>query len=255
MEYLLNAFIVALGAVVGSFLNVCIHRVPEGRSIVSPSSACPGCGNPIRPRDNVPILSYLFLKGKCRYCGRKISPRYLAVELITALVALLIFLRYGLSLPFLSVFAFASALIVITFIDLEHGIIPDVITLPGIPVFLLLAVLVMGVPLLDSIIGAVAGGGILYLIALGYELLTKREGMGGGDIKLLAMLGAFFGWQSLYFILFVSSVLGGLVGIAIMIFRGKDLKYAVPFGPFLSFAAVAYIFFGSDFWSWMGLAY
>ncbi|MDP2725202.1 MAG: A24 family peptidase, partial [Syntrophales bacterium] len=144
-------------------------------------------------------------------------------------------------------FLFACVLIIITFIDLEHQIIPDVLTLPGIPVFFLAAVFAMGVPWLEVVLGVLIGGGILYAIAFGYELITKREGMGGGDIKLLAMLGAFFGWKSLFFILLVSSFLGAIVGISVILIKGKDMRYAVPFGPFLSLAALAYIFWGDEF--------
>jgi leader peptidase (prepilin peptidase)/N-methyltransferase len=253
--FLLNVFIGLVGAAVGSFLNVCIYRIPEGRSLIYPASSCPACGHRIRPYDNIPVLSYLFLRGRCRDCGQKISPRYAVVETLTAAMALLLFQFYGLSLQFAAAFIFVAALIVITFIDLDHGIIPDLITLPGIPVFTLLAVTIMGVPFLDSIIGSIAGGGIFYLVAVGYELVTKREGMGGGDIKLLAMMGAFFGWKSIYFILLISSLLGALVGVSIMIARGKDMKYAVPFGPFLSIAAAAYIFFGPDLWRRLFLGY
>jgi leader peptidase (prepilin peptidase)/N-methyltransferase len=144
-------------------------------------------------------------------------------------------------------FLFTCSLIVITFVDLEHQIIPDIITLPGIPIFFLMAVFAMGIPWQDAVLGLLIGGGILYAIALGYELLRKAEGMGGGDIKLLAMLGAFYGWKSLFFIIFVSSFLGAIVGLTVMLIKGKDMKYAVPFGPFLSMAAVAYIFFGDHF--------
>jgi len=247
MNFLFDAFMAVFGAVIGSFLNVCIHRIPEGKSLVSPGSACPGCGHPIRYFDNIPVLSYLLLRGRCRNCGQKISPRYLAVELITAAMALILFLHYGISLRFLVTFVFIAALIVVTFIDLEHGIIPDVITLPGIPLSLLLSVSVMKLSFLDAFLGMVLGGGIFYLIAVGYEFFAKREGMGGGDIKLLAMLGAFLGWQSLIFILLVSSLLGSVVGIGVMILKKADMKYAVPFGPFLAVAAVAYIFWGYEF--------
>jgi leader peptidase (prepilin peptidase)/N-methyltransferase len=247
MNFLLNVFIAVFGAVVGSFLNVCIYRIPEGKSLVFPASSCPSCGHPIRPYDNIPVLSYLFLRGRCRDCGKKISSRYITVELITAVMAVILFRHYGLSLHFIFAFLFTAALIVVTFIDLEHGIIPDVITLPGIPLSVIVSVTVMGVSFLDSIIGMFLGGGIFYLIAVGYELIAKREGMGGGDIKLLAMLGAFFGWQSLIFILLVSSLLGSIVGIGIMVMKKEGMKYAVPFGPFLSIAAVAYLFWGFEF--------
>ena len=244
MELFWGVVSFVLGAVIGSFLNVCIWRIPEEKSIVFPSSHCPKCGTSIRPYDNIPILSWLALRGRCRDCGEAISPRYPLVELLTGLLSLALGWLYGPSLPYLAAFLFAAALVVITFIDLDHQIIPDVISLPGIPVFLLLAVFVMGVGFWDSLLGVLVGGGFLYLIAVGYELLTKREGMGGGDIKLLAMIGAFLGWQSLFFVVFMSSILGALVGVVLIALKGKDMKYAVPFGPFLSIAAVLYLFVG-----------
>jgi leader peptidase (prepilin peptidase)/N-methyltransferase len=235
-----------VGAVVGSFLNVLIFRIPEGQSIVFPSSHCPKCGHAIRVYDNIPIISYLVLRGKCRDCHNKISIQYPIVEAITAVMSLLLFLKFGLSLKFLASFIFTSALFVITFIDLRHQIIPDVISLPGIPVFFFLAVFVMDLTVWESLLGIVIGGGSLFAIAFLYEIITKREGMGGGDIKLLAMLGAFLGWKSLFFVLFASSLLGAVVGVAAMVMKGQDMKYAVPFGPFLSIAAVAYLFVGAD---------
>ena len=233
-----------LGAVVGSFLNVCIYRIPEGRSIVFPASHCPVCSQPIRWYDNVPIISFLILKGKCRKCAQRISPLYPFVELLTALMAVLLFRKYGLSLDFLFAFLFTCALIVITFVDLRHQIIPDVITLPGIPLFALAAIFFMDITIKDSLIGILAGGGFLYLVAITYQLLTKREGMGGGDIKLLAMLGGFLGWQSIWFIIMAGSIVGAVVGIPVMIWKGKDTRYPIPFGPFLSAAAMGYLFWG-----------
>ena len=232
------------GSVVGSFLNVCIFRIPAGKSIILPASHCVNCHHPIKFYDNIPIISYLILRGRCRNCNIKISPVYLAVEFLTATLSVLLLLKYGLTLQYLLTFIFSSSLVVITFIDLEHQIIPDIITLPGIPLFFLSAIFVMNVRPLDSLLGIVIGGGLFYLIAAGYQLLRKTEGMGGGDIKLMGMLGAFFGWQSLWFILLAGSLLGAIVGISVMIFKGKDMKYAIPFGPFLSISAVAYIFFG-----------
>jgi leader peptidase (prepilin peptidase)/N-methyltransferase len=245
MDHILTIFLALAGAAVGSFLNVCISRLPGGVSIVSPPSRCPGCLQPIRYYDNIPLISYLVLRGRCRDCGEPISLKYPLVELITALMALLLYWKFGLTLKYPVAFIFVGALIVITFIDLDHQIIPDSITLPGIPLFWLGAVFVMGLTWLDATLGLLIGGGCLYAIAVGYELLTKREGMGGGDIKLLAMVGAFLGWQSLLFILLVSSVIGAVVGMTIMILKGRDMKYAVPFGPFLSAAAVAYLFAGA----------
>ena len=246
MNVFFDIFFAVAGAAVGSFLNVLICRIPEGQSIVFPSSHCPKCRHPIRVYDNIPLMSYLVLRGKCRDCHEKISLRYPLVEAITALMALLLFWKFGLSPQYLFSFIFTAALIVITFIDFDHQIIPDVITLPGIPLFFIVAVFFMGISVWESLLGILIGGGCLFAIAFGYEVITKREGMGGGDIKLLAMLGAFLGWKSLFFILFVSSLIGAVIGISLMIAKGKDMKYAVPFGPFLSVAAVAYLFVGFD---------
>lgn len=240
----MNIFITVLGAALGSFLNVLIYRLPEETSIIFPASRCPHCRKAIRFYDNIPVISYILLKGRCRECHEKISFRYPLVELITAVISLLLFWKFGLTFQYLFSFIFVCALMVITFIDLDHQIIPDVITLPGIPIFFLAAVFAMNLRFLDAFLGFLIGGGCLYGIAFVYELVTKREGMGGGDIKLLAMIGAFLGWQSLLFVLLVSSLLGAVVGISVMMVKGQDMKYAVPFGPFLSFAAVAYIFFG-----------
>ncbi len=246
MGAFLYIFLACLGAAIGSFLNVLIFRIPEGQSIVLPSSHCQKCGHAIRVYDNIPIISYLILRGKCRDCREKISLQYPVVEAITAVMSVLIFVKFGLSFKYLSSFIFTCALIVITFIDLRHQIIPDVISLPGIPVFFLLAVFFMNVTIWEALLGILIGGGCLFAIAFTYEVITKREGMGGGDIKLLAMLGAFLGWKSLFFVLFASSMLGAVVGISAMIMKGQDMKYALPFGPFLSIAAVAYLFVGED---------
>ena len=247
MFYLTNLFAFIFGAAIGSFLNVCIVRLPENNSIIKPSSQCPYCHHPIRFYDNIPIISYFVLQGKCRDCRGRISWRYPLVEIITALLTLILFLKFGLSLNFLVFFIFTAVLIVITFIDLDHQIIPDVLTLPGIPLFFLAAVFLVKVPWKDALIGLLIGGGVLMTIAIVYEFITKREGMGGGDIKLLAMIGGFFGWQSLIFVLLFSSFTGAIIGITAMIIKKQDTKYAVPFGPFLSAAAVAYIFWGEAF--------
>ena len=244
MTLLMEIFFAVLGAAIGSFLNVLIYRLPEEQSIVSPASRCPRCGKAIRFYDNIPVISYILLRGRCRDCGERIAFRYPLVEAITAAFSLLLFWKYGVTFQWLVCFAFVCALIVITFIDLDHQIIPDVISLPGIPIFLLAAVFVMKLRFLDAFLGFLIGGGCLYVIAFVYELLTKREGMGGGDIKLLAMIGGFLGWQSLLFVLLFSSLLGAVLGIAVMLAKGQDMKYAVPFGPFLSAAAAAYIFIG-----------
>ena len=252
---LLNLFAFIFGAVVGSFLNVCIFRLPAHESIIKPLSRCPHCHHPIRFFDNIPLISFIILKGKCRDCGAKISWRYPLVELITAVLALLLFSKFYLFWNFLIFFIFTAVLIVIAFIDLDHQIIPDILTLPGIPVFFLLAVFVVKVPWLEALIGLAVGGGVLFAIAFFYELISKREGMGGGDIKLLAMIGGFLGWKLLIFILLFSSFFGALVGITAMIIKKQDMKYAVPFGPFLSAAAVAYLFWGDCFMRMLYLRY
>ena len=251
----LNLFALVFGAVVGSFLNVCIFRLPAEASIVKPRSQCLYCHHPIRNHDNIPLISFIILRGKCRDCGGKISWHYPLVELITALLALLLFLKFGLTLNFLIFFIFTAVLIVITFIDLDHQIIPDILTLPGIPIFCLAAIYLLKIPWLEALLGLLIGGGILFTIAFVYELISRREGMGGGDIKLLAMIGGFLGWKSLIFILLFSSFSGAMVGITAMIIKKRDMKYAVPFGPFLSAAAVAYLFYGDNFLTFLFYRY
>jgi len=239
-------FAFIFGAVVGSFLNVCICRLPKNESIVFPPSHCPTCDYRIPWYDNVPIISYLILRGKCRSCNSRISIQYPLVELVTALLTLFLFMRFGPTFVFLVLFLFCSAMVVVTFIDLEHQIIPDVISLPGIVAGFIFSFFIPQIGWLNSLIGIVVGGGSLWLVASGYELLTKKEGMGGGDIKLLAMMGAFFGWKAIPFIIFVSSLVGSVIGVTVMLIRKKDAKLAIPFGPFLALGAVLYIFFGSQ---------
>jgi leader peptidase (prepilin peptidase) / N-methyltransferase len=248
IAFYLFAFI--LGAVVGSFLNVCIYRLPKNVSIVFPPSRCPGCGKHIRWFDNIPIISYILLAGRCRSCKTRISIRYPLVELLNALLTLFLFMRFGPTLAFLVLFLFCSAMVVITFIDLDHQIIPDIISLPGIVAGFIFSFFIPQLGWLNSLIGIVLGGGSLWLVAAGYELLTKKEGMGGGDIKLLAMMGAFFGWKAIPFIIFVSSLTGSVIGVTVMLIGKKDSKLAIPFGPFLASGAVLYIFFGRQLIHW-----
>jgi len=238
------------GAVVGSFLNVCICRMPKDESVVSPPSHCPLCDYRIRWYDNIPLLSYLLLRGTCRGCGAHISLQYPLVELLNGLLTLALFIRFGPSLTFLCLFLFCSALVVITFIDLEHQIIPDEISLPGIVIGFLCSFILPWQTWLNSLLGIVLGGGSLLLVAYAYQWLTGKEGMGGGDIKLLAMMGAFLGWKSVLFIIFASSLIGSAVGITMMLVQKKDSKLAIPFGPYLAFAAVLYIFYGRQLIHW-----
>jgi len=241
-----------LGAVVGSFLNVCISRLPHGESILTPASHCPLCRSPIAWHDNIPLISYLLLKGKCRQCQAAISPRYPLVEAATALGALALYLKYGMGCPLIVTFVFLCCLICISVIDLQYRIIPHIIVLPGIPLFLFAGVSVMGVRFIDALIGLLAGIGVLYLVAVYYEAITGNEGMGGGDVNFLGFLGAFFGWQGLPIILFCAAFMGACIGLIVMAIKGRNLKYAIPFGPFLSFGAIVQLFVGREL---MGFLY
>ncbi len=241
---------IVLGAMVGSFLNVCIFRLPKEESIIIPGSHCPHCHHPIKFYDNIPLISYLVLGGRCRYCKKSISVQYPLVEGITAISFLCLFLRYGLSWNYLFYFSFVAALIVITVIDLYHQIIPDVISIPGIGVGLLGALILPHITFFNSLMGTLLGGGSLFVIATLYQWLFKREGMGGGDVKLLAMMGAFLGWDAVILTILLSSLIGSLSGILIMALKGKDFKYAIPFGPFLSLGAVIALFYKNEIIFW-----
>ena len=247
---MLNIFAVLLGAMIGSFLNVCIHRLPREESIVKPGSHCPQCQRPIRFYDNIPLASYLILRGKCRHCDAPISLQYPFVEGITALSSLCLFAKFGPSWSYLFYFAFIAALIAITVIDFYHQIIPDVISLPGIGVGLLASFFLPQITFFDSLLGMLLGGGSLFLVATGYHWLFKREGMGGGDVKLLAMIGAFLGWKSVILTIFLSSLIGSVTGILLILMKGKDFKFAIPFGPFLSLGAVLSLFYGERIMRW-----
>jgi leader peptidase (prepilin peptidase)/N-methyltransferase len=250
---LVAAFV--LGAMIGSFLNVCIHRLPLRQSIVFPASHCPHCQQAIAPYDNIPILSYAILGGRCRRCGAGISARYPFVELLTGLAAVGAVYAMGLTAHALLAFAFLSALIVISFIDLDYQIIPDAISLPGIAVGFAAALLLGSPDWMASLIGILLGGGLLWAVAEGYHRLTGREGMGGGDIKLLAMIGAFLGWQAVPVTLMIGSLAGTVIGVALMAFQRGDRQTAIPFGPFLAIGAVCALFWGEQLIDWyLGIA-
>jgi len=245
-----NVISIIFGAMIGSFLNVCIHRLPKEESIVRPGSHCPECKTPIQYYDNIPLLSYLLLRGKCRYCQASISIQYPIVEAITALSSFFLFITFGVSLSFVYYFSFVAALIAITVIDLYHQIIPDVISLPGIVIGLLGSLVIPQIIFWSSLIGALSGGGSLFLVATVYQWLFKREGMGGGDVKLLAMIGAFLGWKAVILTILLSSFIGSIIGITVMLIKGKDFKYAIPFGPFLALGAMISLFWGENLISW-----
>jgi leader peptidase (prepilin peptidase) / N-methyltransferase len=248
MVFTLFSFLVGIS--IGSFLNVCIYRIPLGKSIIHPPSACPDCGRTIRFYDNIPLLSYLFLLGKCRNCSRSIPLRYPVVEFLTGLLGLALYLRYGLSAEGVLYFFFVAALVAVAFIDLDHKIIPDVISLPGILAGLLVSPFLASITWWESLIGVIAGGGSLFLVAFLYERATGREGMGGGDIKLLAMIGGWMGWKALPLILFMSSLSGTLIGGAALLLSGEGYRKRIPFGPFLSLGTLVYFFFGPQLIHW-----
>lgn len=253
-ELYVYAVVFVFGSLIGSFLNVCIYRIPEKKSIAYPSSSCPSCSRPIRFYDNVPILSFILLRGRCRNCNFPISIKYPFVEFLGGAFSVMLYMRFALSAEFFVYGVLVMVLIAITFIDLAHRIIPDVISLPMIA-FGFVATVVMKYPellegVLFSFTGIVVGGGVLLGVGLLYHLITGSEGMGGGDVKLLAMIGAFFGWKGVAFTLFMGSTFGALIGVAFMVVFGKKAKYALPFGPFLAIGALIYLFAGDSIIGW-----
>lgn len=239
------------GLCIGSFMNVCIYRLPRSLSVVKPRrSFCPECEAEIRWYDNIPVLSYFLLLARCRHCRTPIPIRYPLVEIMGGLFAVSAAFRFGLTVDALIHYLFIVSLIVITYIDVDHQIIPDVITLPGIPIFFLASLLIPTITMLEALIGLLVGGGSLFLVAWGYYLVAKKEGMGGGDIKLLAMIGALIGWKGVVFTIFFSSAIGTVSGLLVMFRKREGMKLAIPFGPFLSLGAITYIFFGTPIINW-----
>jgi leader peptidase (prepilin peptidase)/N-methyltransferase len=253
--WIFYALLLLLGLVLGSFFNVCIYRLPREESIIWPGSHCPRCGHPLAAFDNLPLVSFLLLKGACRYCRQPISKRYPLIELLTGLLLVALGWRFGLSWALLQGICLACLLLIISFIDLEHQIIPDGLSLPGMVLGLLLSGFTGNPGWISSLIGFFLGGGVLYLLAVGYEKLTGREGLGGGDIKLLAMIGAFLGWPGVLLTLAVGSLAGSLVGLFLMAFMKKERTLAVPFGPFLSLGALTHLLAGPWLIRWyLGLS-
>jgi leader peptidase (prepilin peptidase)/N-methyltransferase len=239
---MLAFFFFLLGAAVGSFLNVVIHRLPEGKSLLSPPSHCPICGKSIRWFDNIPIISYIILKGECRDCGTSIPIRYLIVESITAFVYLYSYIRYGLSLELLTFLVFTTLLIPIFFIDLREMLIPDTLSISGIIIGLILGIF-RGITIVSLIGAAVGAVYVLIIIYLG-KSIYKRDVMGMGDVKLSAMIGAFVGWANFLLTILISSLLGSIYGI-IQIRKGKSsMKSIIPYGPFLAIGGFITFLFG-----------
>lgn len=242
--------IFSLGLIVGSFSNVCIYRIPRNESVIYPASHCPKCRTKIKPIDNIPLLSYILLKGRCRNCGSKISIQYPVVEFLTGLIYLIIYLIYGLSIQSLVYIILSSALIIIAFIDLQEQIIPDVISLPGIVVGLILSFIVPYISFINSALGALVGGGIILIIAWVGSIIFKKEAMGGGDVKLTAMIGAFLGWRYTIISLFLGFFLGALTGIILIIAKIKKREDAIPFGPFIALGSIITLLWGEKILLW-----
>ncbi|MFQ5899881.1 MAG: prepilin peptidase [Candidatus Methylomirabilia bacterium] len=234
-----------LGAIVGSFLNVVVARLPRKASLITPTSRCLACETPIRWFDNIPLLSFLWLKGRCRACGSPIGWRYPVVEGVTALLFVLSVQRFGLTPALIPVMLFLSALVAITAIDLEHQLIPDRITLPGIAVGFAASWVVPQPSWLDASIGILLGGGIFLVI-----ILVSGGGMGGGDMKLGAMMGAFLGWKVTLLALLLAVVLGGTVAVVLLLTGVRGRKDPVPFGPFLAVGSLVGLFWGENLLSW-----
>ncbi len=239
-----------LGSIFGSFANVVIYRLPLGQNIAFPSSRCPKCKTPIKPYHNIPILGWFILKGKCAACKDAISWRYPFVELITGLLFMGAFLKLGWSYYLAEIIILFLGLVIISFIDFDHYIIPDKISYPGMIIGLLGAALNPERSFLDGLFGLLLGGGFLWAIAVIYYKIKKEEGMGGGDIKLLAWIGSVLGWKPIAFVILVSSVMGSVVGLTLIYKYKQDLKKVIPFGPYIALAAILYVFFGHEITSW-----
>ena len=263
---------VAWGACIGSFLNVCIYRIPIDLSVVTPGSHCPVCKKPIKWYQNIPIFSYIFLGGKCANCGTKISPRYVLVELLVALLFLLVWLKFNIypgprPLGLIPItdpklipvyWLVITGLVLGTFVDFEHMIIPDRVTLGGIVCGLICSALVPSLhgqtewlpSLVQSGIGAAVGWGSLWSVAVLGEFIFKKEAMGFGDVKLMGAIGAFFGWQAVLFTIIISSFAGSIVGIALILSGRKEMQSKIPYGPYISLAALLWIYWGETWWNW-----
>ncbi|HEX9154261.1 MAG TPA: prepilin peptidase [Nitrospira sp.] len=239
-----------LGALIGSFLNVCIYRLPLGKSIVWPGSHCPSCGKAIEFYDNIPVLSYLWLIGRCRACRERISIRYPFVEAVNAAGYLAILWTFGPTWTTVLYALLFSALLVVAGTDLTHKIIPNMVTLPGIALGLLGAATVLPVGLLNALLGVAVGGGILWALAWASPYLFGKEGMGGGDIKLLAMIGAFLGWKPALLTIMIGSLTGSIIGISLIALRLMKRDEYIPFGPFLVLGALLSMFFAQPMLDW-----
>ncbi|MTI65408.1 MAG: prepilin peptidase [Firmicutes bacterium] len=238
----MSLFIFILFISIGSFLNVCIHRIPRNESIVYPPSHCPKCDTKLKFIDLIPIISYLSTKGKCRYCGESISPQYPIIELLTAIISILIYLKYGLSILFVKYVVLSMILIVVSVIDYKYQIIPNKIIIFGFTVGISLHLLYnVRTSFINGTIGLLIGGGIFLLIAI-----VTKGAMGGGDIKLMGMIGFYLGYKSILLITFLSFIIGAFISILLLVTKIKSRKDFIPFGPFISIATIIVILYGKD---------
>ena len=245
-----------IGACIGSFLNVCIYRIPREESVVAPRSHCPHCNQMIPAYDNIPLVSYLLLAGRCRTCKNVISVRYFLVELLTAVLFLLVWLQYGFDARTPIYWMMISGLILGTFVDFEHMIIPDRVTLGGVVAGLVLSPLVPALhdvtrpldSLIAALIGMVVGAGILWGVGFLGKLILRKEAMGMGDVKLLGGVGALLGWQAVLFVIMISALIGSCVGVALILSRSKEWRSRIPYGPYLALATVVWILWGKAWW-------
>jgi len=270
-ELFIAIFVFLFGLIIGSFLNVCILRIPGGKSIVMPASACPKCAAPIRPYDNIPVLSYLVLGGKCRACKTPISPLYPLVELLTGILFLACYLAFGLTIDALKWAVFSAIMIVLVFTDLRERLLPDLVNYTGLALGLALSFFTKPAdgtalwianhifefpppaPVLsfaDAIFGAAFGSGLLWLVSEAYFRLRGREGMGLGDVKMMLMAGAFLGTKRTLLTILAGSLLGSVLGVAVIVARRKEADYELPFGTFLGMAALLVVFFGTPVVNW-----
>jgi len=238
------------GTLIGSFLNVCVHRLPREESIIRPRSRCPACQAQIRAIDNIPLISFLLLGARCRDCGNPIAWRYPLVEALTGTLFAMTVVRFGVTPRAALLLAFLSGLVVVSFIDLDHQIIPNVVTLPGIPLGLLAGLLLGEPPLLDRVMGTLLGAGFLYLVLFYGGALFGQEAMGEGDLNLIALVGAFLGWKAVALTIFLGCLFGSAVGLALIASRRLGRRQHIPFGPFLSLGAVVALFWGDRLIAW-----
>jgi len=267
----IGLFVFLFGLIIGSFLNVCILRIPTGKSIVLPASACPKCGTAIRAYDNIPVISYLILRGKCRGCKTKISPMYPLVEFLTGLLFFACYCAFGLSVEALKWATFSAIMIVLVFTDLRERILPDVVNFTGFAFGLVFSLFVTPtdgsalwianhifqfpppqpvLSLVDALLGAALGSGLLWLVSEAYFRLRGREGMGLGDVKMMLMAGAFLGAKRTLLTIMAGSILGSVIGIAVIVARRKEADYELPFGTFLGAGALLVVFFGTPVVNW-----